>query len=133
MSDAVTVANNALEVAQAAGMKITTLYEGTLTTIGNGSSITLTTAIPSNAKMLVIKTRSGVGLDENYFAFDLVYLPIAFNNTNKFICKGSGPSGEVGQHPYYFSNDHTIISGQGRYEGNYSQTVGVIRGVYAIS
>ena len=130
---AATVANNALEVAQAAGMKIETLYEGTLTTIGNGSSITLTKPIPSNAKMLVIKTRSGVGMEDNYFSYDLVYLPLAFNSTNKFICKGSGPSGEVGQHPYYFNNNHTIISGQARYEGNYSQSVGVIRGVYAIS
>lgn len=130
---AATVANNALQVAQAAGMKIETLYEGTLTTIGIGSSITLTKEIPSNAKMLVIKTRSGVGMDDNYFAYDLVYLPIAFNSSNKFICKGSGPSGEVGQHPYYFNNNRTIISGQARYEGNYNQSVGVIRGVYAIS
>lgn len=55
---AATVANNALEVAQAAGMKLTKVYESTATSMASGN-ITLT-GVPADRKMFIIVAHCSV-------------------------------------------------------------------------
>lgn len=66
MSDAVTVANNALAVAQAAGLKTTILWTNPSPTEEYGrKTVTLTTPFPASAKAVIATFKKGISLTDN--------------------------------------------------------------------
>lgn len=66
MSDAQTTANNALEAAQAAGLKTTVLWTNPVPTETYGrKTVTLTTPFPATAKAVIATFKKGTSLTDN--------------------------------------------------------------------